>query len=149
MGGVGHCKAVDWWSLGILIYEMMVGLPPFYSENVNEMYELILNKPLEFPAHIKKEAQDLITKLLERDPSKRLTDGAKIMAAPWFSPIDWNKLHAKELVPLWVPDLTGDDEKYVEDEFKDQSTKATVYHGEEGGGADFQGFTYQSKSALS
>ena len=39
--GIGHDKAVDWWSLGILLFEMLVGLPPFYSENTNLMYELI------------------------------------------------------------------------------------------------------------
>lgn len=146
--GTGHNKGVDWWALGILVYEMLVGLPPFYSENVNEMYELILNKPLEFPPHVPKEARDLISRLLERDPTKRLTDGDAILKSPWFASVDFDKLLKKELTPMWVPDLTGDDEKYVEDEFKEQSTKATIFHGEATDDASFTGFTYQSKPAL-
>eukprot|EP00997_Jenningsia_sp_PLL12_P008031 NODE_4747_length_630_cov_91.086059_g4084_i0.p1 GENE.NODE_4747_length_630_cov_91.086059_g4084_i0~~NODE_4747_length_630_cov_91.086059_g4084_i0.p1 ORF type:complete len:180 (+),score=57.94 NODE_4747_length_630_cov_91.086059_g4084_i0:27-542(+) len=140
--GTGHNKGVDWWALGILIYEMLVGLPPFYSENVNEMYELILNKPLEFPGHVSKEAQDLISQLLVRDPARRLTDGDKILQHPYFSAIDFAKMMRKELKPSFVPDHTATTEKYVEDEFKEQSVKNSVYKstGKESN-ANFEGFT--------
>jgi serine/threonine protein kinase len=95
--GTGHNKAVDWWSLGILIYEMLTGLPPFYSENVNEMYELILNKQLTFPDFVSNDAKDIITQLLQRDPSKRLSDGDKIKAHAFYSSIDWQKLSRREI----------------------------------------------------
>eukprot|EP00995_Heteronema_vittatum_P007068 NODE_2201_length_819_cov_51.976623_g1540_i0.p2 GENE.NODE_2201_length_819_cov_51.976623_g1540_i0~~NODE_2201_length_819_cov_51.976623_g1540_i0.p2 ORF type:complete len:131 (+),score=80.73 NODE_2201_length_819_cov_51.976623_g1540_i0:23-394(+) len=121
-------------------FEMMAGLPPFYSENVNEMYELILNKPLEFPKGFQKDAQDLITKLLVRNPAERLVDGEKIMAHDYFKPIDWDKLLKKELKPQWVPDLSGDAEKYVEDEFKEQSTKASIYRSDTKGTENISGF---------
>jgi len=63
--GVGHNKAVDWWSFGILIYEMLCGIPPFYSENLDKMYEYIKNAELRFPKKIKisADADDLITKV--------------------------------------------------------------------------------------
>eukprot|EP00996_Jenningsia_fusiforme_P007121 NODE_936_length_1807_cov_64.209329_g823_i0.p1 GENE.NODE_936_length_1807_cov_64.209329_g823_i0~~NODE_936_length_1807_cov_64.209329_g823_i0.p1 ORF type:complete len:297 (-),score=82.52 NODE_936_length_1807_cov_64.209329_g823_i0:392-1282(-) len=138
--GTGHNKGVDWWAFGILLFEMMAGLPPFYNENVNEMYELILNKPLEFPNTIGKDAQDLISQLLIRDVSKRLIDGEKILKHPFFSSINFDKLLKKELTPAFVPDLSGDAEKYVEDEFKEQSTKATVYRANQKGDESFQGF---------
>eukprot|EP00996_Jenningsia_fusiforme_P000595 NODE_1532_length_1500_cov_64.081323_g823_i1.p1 GENE.NODE_1532_length_1500_cov_64.081323_g823_i1~~NODE_1532_length_1500_cov_64.081323_g823_i1.p1 ORF type:complete len:304 (-),score=83.93 NODE_1532_length_1500_cov_64.081323_g823_i1:64-975(-) len=144
--GTGHNKGVDWWAFGILLFEMMAGLPPFYNENVNEMYELILNKPLEFPNTIGKDAQDLISQLLIRDVSKRLIDGEKILKHPFFSSINFDKLYKKELTPAFVPDLSGDEEKYVEDEFKEQSTKATVYRANTKGDESFQGFTFQDKS---
>ncbi|KAG2383554.1 hypothetical protein C9374_004225 [Naegleria lovaniensis] len=76
--GQGHGKAVDWWSLGILLYEMIVGLPPFYSENINEMYELILKAPLKFPGTVDAQAQSLLKGLLERDEHKRLGGGRKM-----------------------------------------------------------------------
>lgn len=58
--GEGYGKAVDWWSLGTLVYEMLVGLPPFYSQNVNLMYEKILKGELKFPSHISPEAKRLL-----------------------------------------------------------------------------------------
>ncbi len=63
--GEGHNKAVDWWSFGILIYEMLCGIPPFYNENLDKMYDLIKNAELRFPKKIKisSDAQDIITKV--------------------------------------------------------------------------------------
>lgn len=119
--GQGHAKAVDWWSLGILLYEMLVGLPPFYSENLNEMYELILKAPLKFPNFVPMEAQSLLSLLLEREEHKRLgagqTDGAEIRAHPFFSNIDWDKLYRKEIPPPFVPNIKDDDTKYFDEEF--------------------------------
>jgi len=67
--GEGHNKAADWWSFGILIYEMLCGIPPFYNENLDRMYELIKLSELRFPKKIKisADAQDLITKFLDRN----------------------------------------------------------------------------------
>jgi len=119
--GQGHAKAVDWWSLGILLYEMLVGLPPFYSENINEMYELILKAPLKFPNFVPMEAQSLLRGLLEREEFKRLgagpTDGAEIRAHPFFSNIDWDKLYKKEITPPFVPNIKDDDTRYFDEEF--------------------------------
>ena len=120
--GQGHAKSVDWWSLGILLYEMMVGLPPFYSENINEMYELILKAPLKFPNFIPADAQSLLRGLLEREEFKRLgggpTDALEIKSHPFFSNIDWDQLYERKLEPPFRPQLKdGDDIKYFDEEF--------------------------------
>ena len=60
---LGHGKAVDWWSLGILLYELTVGIPPFYSQNVNEMYRKIQEAPLLFPPNLSNPCKDLVTKV--------------------------------------------------------------------------------------
>ena len=60
----GHGKAVDWWALGILIFEMLAGYPPFYSDDRMQLYQTILSGKIEFPRHFKKEARDLISRLL-------------------------------------------------------------------------------------
>jgi len=68
----GHGKPVDWWSFGILVYEMLTGLPPFYSRNKKEMYFKILKCELRFPQDIGADAKDLIQSLLKREPGQRL-----------------------------------------------------------------------------
>ena len=89
----GYTKTVDWWTLGVLLYEMMTGLPPFYDENVNTMYQRILSDPLQFPADISPEAKSVMTGLLQRDPARRLgaNGGEEIKRHPFFAKyVDWN-----------------------------------------------------------
>jgi len=68
----GHGTQVDWWSLGILVYEMLVGLPPFYQENTRKAYELLLTMPIEFPSHVSSPARDMVRGLLNVDYRQRL-----------------------------------------------------------------------------
>eukprot|EP01125_Pyxidicula_operculata_P008527 TRINITY_DN2857_c0_g1_i2.p1 TRINITY_DN2857_c0_g1~~TRINITY_DN2857_c0_g1_i2.p1 ORF type:complete len:403 (+),score=103.12 TRINITY_DN2857_c0_g1_i2:58-1266(+) len=70
--GKGYGKAVDWWSFGTLMFEMLTGLPPFYCEDVQLMYAKIMTAELEIPDCISGDAVDILSKLLERDPEKRL-----------------------------------------------------------------------------
>eukprot|EP01084_Bolivina_argentea_P235365 396072_1 len=97
----GHGKAVDWWSFGTLLYEMMTGLPPFYNENLNIMYEKILHAPIPLPKYLSKEARSIFLGLLERDPKRRLgssdKDAEEIQQHPFYKDIDWNKLYKKEI----------------------------------------------------
>eukprot|EP00962_Isochrysis_galbana_P055297 scaffold27038_cov124-Isochrysis_galbana.AAC.3 len=68
----GHGKAVDWWALGILIYEMMAGYPPFYDEEPLGIYQKILEGKLKFPWHVDRPARELIKRLLMADLTKRI-----------------------------------------------------------------------------
>jgi serum/glucocorticoid-regulated kinase 2 len=89
---------VDWWSLGTLAYEMLTGLPPYYSQNINEMYEKILYDPLTFPAFLSEECKSFLEGLLTRDPEKRLGsngDGEEVRQHPWLRDFDFQKLLAK------------------------------------------------------
>ena len=78
-----YTMVVDWWSLGILCFELLKGQPPFYSGNVERVYEKILKAKLEFPAAVREDARKLISALLEREPSARLgaTGGAQQVKA--------------------------------------------------------------------
>lgn len=111
----GYNRAVDWWALGILIFEMLVGLPPFFSENKETMFTYIKQASVRFPTKISvpTAAQDLILKLLDKNPDTRLgsKEGAKeIKADPWFASIDWDKLIKKEIKPPFKPKITAVDD---------------------------------------
>lgn len=107
--GNGYNKTVDWWTLGVLLYEMLTGLPPFYDENTNEMYRKILSEPLHFPDKdiMPPAAKDLLTKLLNRDPQQRLgaNGSAEIKAHPFFHAIDWLKLLMRKYDPAFKPSV--------------------------------------------
>jgi serum/glucocorticoid-regulated kinase 2 len=100
----GCNRPADWWSLGILVYEMMFGIPPFYSKDVQEMYKNTILNPLKFKPRpkISDEAKDFIAGLLVKAPSKRLgscADSLEVMNHPWFKDFNWSKLLEKKLTP--------------------------------------------------
>lgn len=107
--GKGYNKTVDWWTLGVLLYEMLTGLPPFYDENTNEMYRKILSEPLHFSDVVPPAAKDLLTKLLNRDPAQRLgaNGSAEIKAHPFFHAIDWRKLLQRKYEPTFKPSVVS------------------------------------------
>jgi len=108
----GYGKAVDWWSLGILFYEMTTGLPPFYSENINTMYKKIMQNQISFPSNYSEKAQSLVRGLLEKDPNRRLgggpDDAEEIKSHPIFSNINWHKLYKKEIKPPFKPKIESE-----------------------------------------
>jgi serine/threonine protein kinase len=106
----GYGKAVDWWGLGTLIYEMFTGWPPYFDKNMRAMCEKILTGKLVFPkrANISLEAQDLIANFLKRDPEQRLGTRLpdkvdEIRAHPFFSGLDWTDLFEKKIIPPFKP----------------------------------------------
>lgn len=110
VAGQVHDKNIDWWSLGILLFELTVGLPPFYSRNINEMYDKIQNAVLKFPTYLSQHCKGLILGLLHRDPSRRLgskDDIRELQAHPFFEGLDWNLLLRKEIDIAYKPDVKG------------------------------------------
>eukprot|EP01117_Protostelium_nocturnum_P009433 TRINITY_DN3367_c0_g1_i1.p1 TRINITY_DN3367_c0_g1~~TRINITY_DN3367_c0_g1_i1.p1 ORF type:complete len:429 (-),score=160.17 TRINITY_DN3367_c0_g1_i1:61-1347(-) len=105
--GAGHGKGVDWWSLGTLIYEMLTGLPPFYSQNINTMYQKILSGELRFPSYVSPDAQSFLEGLLTREVDSRLGSGPngpdEIKRHPFFKEINWTALNNKEIEPPFKP----------------------------------------------
>lgn len=81
--GALHDDKVDLWSLGVLTYEFLVGKPPFEAETNNETYKLITKVDVKYPAHVSTEAKDLISRLLRKVPSQRLSL-EEVMDHPWI-----------------------------------------------------------------
>lgn len=103
--GHGYTRVVDWWTLGVLLYEMLTGLPPYYDEDVPKMYKKILQEPLRFPDGFDEDAKDLLIRLLNRDPLKRLGAGGslEIKKHPFFSQLSWKRLMLKGYIPPYKP----------------------------------------------
>ena len=95
--------------MGVLLYEMLSGLPPFYDEQTDKMYEKILKNPLVFGDEIGPEARSVLTGLLNRDPTQRVgVNGAdEIKKHPFFAKIDWNLLWAKKIQPPFKPSVSS------------------------------------------
>ncbi|WVQ67177.1 uncharacterized protein L199_005372 [Kwoniella botswanensis] len=114
----GHGKAVDWWALGILAFEMLAGYPPFFDDHPLGIYEKILRGDIAFPSHIDPYAKDLIRGLLTADRSKRLgnlRNGARdVMSHAWFAGVDWRTLERKEIGAPIVPRVAsmGDSQNF-------------------------------------
>ncbi|WWD19493.1 hypothetical protein CI109_103954 [Kwoniella shandongensis] len=114
----GHGKAVDWWALGILAFEMLAGYPPFFDDHPLGIYEKILRGDVAFPSHIDPYAKDLIRGLLTADRSKRLGNlrgGARdVMTHAWFAGVDWRSLERKEIGAPIVPRVAsmGDSQNF-------------------------------------
>ncbi|KAL8425233.1 hypothetical protein Efla_002398 [Eimeria flavescens] len=105
----GHGKPVDWWTLGILIYEMIVGYPPFLDDDPLGIYQKILSGKYVFPKFFDKDAKLLVRKLLQADLSKRwgnLKDGVQdIKGCRWFSTVDFAEIRAKKIPAQFKPTI--------------------------------------------
>lgn len=111
-------KAVDWWTLGSIIYEMLVGAPPFYVENRQELFERIKFDIPKYPSSLSQNAKSLIEQLLKKDPAKRLGASSKVRDHPWFEDVNWQALFEKRYEAPFVPKIGNEaDLQHFDPEF--------------------------------
>lgn len=135
--GKGHNRPADWWSLGVLIYEMIYGIPPFYSSNVQTMYRKAIREQPVFKPGVKisENCKDLILKLLTKEQTKRLgaqADSLEVLSHPWFADLDWSKLLERKLKAPFVPEVNGEawlknfDAEFTKEKARDSVAKVDV-----------------------
>jgi serine/threonine protein kinase len=109
--GMPYGKAVDWWSFGIVIYEMVTGSLPFSAGSMLEIMYRVIDDILEFPQGVvvSNDATNLIRGLLNKSPQSRLQNHTVIKIAPFYRDIDFNKLARKEIAPPFIPTVVGGD----------------------------------------
>jgi len=158
-------RAVDWWGVGVVMYEMMVGRLPFYNRDHDILFELILMEEVRFPRTISDEAKDLLGGLLVKEPLRRLGGGPEdaiaVKTHPFFNSINWSDLEKKRITPPFKPQVVSEtDTRYFDSEFTGESVELTPpdprgalmdsireedLESEE---AYFPGFSYQGTSVM-
>ncbi|XP_018367616.1 PREDICTED: ribosomal protein S6 kinase beta-1 [Trachymyrmex cornetzi] len=151
----GHGKAVDWWSLGALMFDMLTGMPPFTGDDRRKTIEKILRGKLSLPQYLTPDARDLIRKLLKRQVVQRLgsgpEDAEQIKNHNFFKHINWQDVIARKLDPPFKPSLkSADDTSQFDEQFTatvpvDSPVESTL---SESANMIFQGFTYVAPSVL-
>jgi p90 ribosomal S6 kinase len=117
----GHSHVADWWSFGVLAFEMITGHLPFHGANRKETMNMILKAKLAMPTYPSIEAQSLLRMLFKRNPANRLGAGPdgfrNIQKHPFFESINWDKLYNKEIEPPFIPPIHSDYAHYFDKEF--------------------------------
>lgn len=109
----GHGKAVDWWAFGVLIYEMLIGYPPFYDHNPYKIYKKVVQGDFIMPEGLSEAASNLISQLLVTSPEMRLgsrNGSQEIKVNPWFAGVDFEIVLRKGIPSPWVPTLEAPDD---------------------------------------
>ncbi|EDQ88620.1 uncharacterized protein MONBRDRAFT_21555 [Monosiga brevicollis MX1] len=148
--------SVDWWALGVLTYEMLVGQPPFDAEDEEDLFDAICNDSVLFPAWVSKTARALIEAFLTRPIPRRLgcasTGERDIKTHAFFEGLDWMKLEACELTPPFVPHIKSSlDASNFDREFTSEAVRLTPTNPKMIEGIDqgeFAGFSYSHSSLV-
>lgn len=121
----GYGQSADWWSYGILIYELNCGYSPFATDNPNQMVLLdrICIGKFQIPSKLSKDLKNLIENMIQCDLTRRfgnLKNGTKdIKEHPWFNDINWIQIYNQEIVPPFVPKVSGPGDYSQFDEYDD------------------------------
>jgi p90 ribosomal S6 kinase len=117
----GHSHVADWWSFGVLAFEMITGHLPFHGANRKDTMNMILKAKLAMPTYPSLEAQSLLRMLFKRNPANRLGAGPdgfqNLKNHPFFESIDWDKLYKRQVAPPFIPPIHSDFAHYFDKEF--------------------------------
>lgn len=123
----GYGKSVDWWSFGVLIYEMNAGYPPFYSRDPMKIYEKIVSGKYKFAHHFGGELRDILKNILQVDLTRRygnLKGGSMdIKGHRWFQSTDWNQIYHQKIQPSFIPECSAPEDTSNFDLYAEESLK--------------------------
>jgi len=125
----GYNKAVDWWALGVLMYEMAAGYPPFFADQPIQIYERIVSGRVRFPSHFSSDLKDLLRNLLQVDLTKRygnLKNGVNdIKGHKWYATTDWIAIYQKKVDAPLIPKIKSRGDT---SQFQDYEENEKLFH---------------------
>ncbi|KAM4740183.1 LOW QUALITY PROTEIN: protein kinase C delta type-like [Anableps anableps] len=125
--GHKYTFSVDWWSFGVLVYEMLIGQSPFHGDNEDELFDSIRMDTPAYPKWITKESQNLLELLFVRDPNRRLGVVGNIRAHPFFQNINWMSLEMRQVMPPFKPKVKShNDYSNFDREFLSEKPRLTA-----------------------
>uniref|UniRef100_A0A452H625 cAMP-dependent protein kinase n=1 Tax=Gopherus agassizii TaxID=38772 RepID=A0A452H625_9SAUR len=126
----GYNKAVDWWALGVLIYEMAAGYPPFFADQPIQIYEKIVSGKVRFPSHFSSDLKDLLRNLLQVDLTKRfgnLKNGVNdIKNHKWFATTDWIAVRQRKVEAPFIPKCKGPGNTSNFDDYEEEEVRVSI-----------------------
>uniref|UniRef100_A0A7N6BUV6 cAMP-dependent protein kinase n=1 Tax=Anabas testudineus TaxID=64144 RepID=A0A7N6BUV6_ANATE len=126
----GYNKAVDWWALGVLIYEMAAGYPPFFADQPIQIYEKIVSGKVRFPSHFSSDLKDLLRNLLQVDLTKRygnLKNGVNdIKGHKWFATTDWIAIYERKVEAPFIPKCRGPGDTSNFDDYEEEEIRVSL-----------------------
>ncbi|CAO3564965.1 unnamed protein product [Mortierella alpina] len=127
----GYGKAVDWWSMGVLMFEMCAGFPPFFDEDHIKLYGKIMAGKVKYPSHFQPALKDLLKRLLTADLTKRygnLRGGATdIKNHPWFEGVNWDLVYSRQIEAPYRPTILGEGDASNFDDYPEDAEQYGVY----------------------
>ncbi|XP_069959034.1 cAMP-dependent protein kinase catalytic subunit 1 [Cherax quadricarinatus] len=123
----GYNKAVDWWALGVLVYEMAAGYPPFFADQPIQIYEKIVSGKVRFPGHFSSDLKDLLRNLLQVDLTKRygnLKNAVNdIKNHKWFASTDWIAVYQRKVEAPFIPKCKGPGDTSNFDDYEEEALR--------------------------
>ncbi|KAG0370342.1 camp-dependent protein kinase catalytic subunit [Gamsiella multidivaricata] len=127
----GYGKAVDWWSMGVLMFEMCAGFPPFFDEDHIKLYGKIMAGKVKYPSHFSSSLKDLLKRLLTADLTKRygnLRGGATdIKNHAWFEGVNWDQVYQRQIEAPYRPTILGEGDASNFDDYPEDAEQYGVY----------------------
>ncbi|KAI8354292.1 kinase-like domain-containing protein [Mortierella sp. GBAus27b] len=127
----GYGKAVDWWSMGVLMFEMCAGFPPFFDEDHIKLYGKIMAGKVRYPSHFSPSLKDLLKRLLTADLTKRygnLRGGATdIKNHPWFEGVNWDQVYSRQIEAPYRPTILGEGDASNFDTYPEDAEPYGIY----------------------
>lgn len=127
----GYGKAVDWWSMGVLMFEMCAGFPPFFDEDHIKLYGKIMAGKVRYPSHFSQPLKDLLKRLLTADLTKRYGNlkggAADIKNHAWFEGVNWDLVYSRQIEAPYRPTVLGEGDASNFDDYPEDAEQYGVY----------------------
>jgi len=147
--GNPYSLAVDWWSLGTLMYEMITGLPAFFDNNVQMMYKYKMNADIQMPDEMDETTKSIILRFLDKDPTTRLQNPDEIKSHPYFAGFDWDSLQNKTVTAPFVPNIkTKESTAMIDREFTRLIVEKEIKKGVTVDPAEFPNFSFMDSGEI-